>query len=75
MASRVIRFFSSMPSNQRTNSVRSKGVGDGGDMSSPAKIVVPPSNERNFVLGGMPKRPPPSDKYRKKLNVFNTGSL
>ena len=43
-------------------------------MSPPEKIVVPPSKEKRFVLGGMPKRFP-DDKYRKKLNVFYTWSL
>ena len=39
-------------------------------MSLPGKIVVVPSKAKKFVLGAMPKRLPPSDKYRKKLNVF-----
>ena len=42
-------------------------------MSPLIKTVVPPSNERKFVLGWMPKRPPPpSYKYRENLNVFYT---
>ena len=43
-------------------------------MSPLVQVVVSPSKETNFVLGGMPKRPP-SDKYREKLNVFYTCSL
>ena len=36
----------------------------------PSKNSRTSSKERKFVLGGMPKRPPPRHKYRKKLNVF-----
>ena len=43
--------------------------GDGGDMSLPVKIVIPPAKKENLSRGGC-QNVPPSDKYRKKLNVF-----
>ena len=57
-----------------TSSVRSRGRGMGGHVST-SKNSCPPSKERKFVLKGMPKRLPPSDKYRKKLDVIYTCCL
>ena len=57
------------------SSVRSRGGGmGGGGQVFPSKNSRPPSKERKFVLGGY-QNVPPSDKYRKKLNVFYTCCL
>ena len=47
----------------------------GGDKSLPSKNSRPPNKERKFVLGGRQNPSLPSDKYRKKLNVFYTCCL
>ena len=49
--------------------------GDGGDMSPPVKFVVPPSEEKYFVLGGDAKTSPPVISRVKSLNVFHACSL
>ena len=47
----------------------------GGNVSPPVKIVVPQQKKKICPGEGMLKRPPPSGKYRKKLNVFYTCCL
>ena len=62
-------YFSFKPSDiagSIPSSVRSRGE-DGGDMSLPVKIVPPA--KKKIVLGEC-QIVPPSDKHRKKSNVF-----
>ena len=56
----------------KTNQWRSR-EGMGGHVS-PSKNSRPPSKERKLVLGKC-QNVPPTDKYRKKLNVFHTCCL
>ena len=49
-------------------------VGGMGGTCPPSKNSRRPQQRKKICRGGMPKRPP-SDKYRKKLNVFYTCSL
>ena len=50
-------------------------TGGWGEHVPPRKNSRRPQQSKKIVLGGMPKRLPPSDKYRKMLNVFYTCSL
>ena len=72
--SQLSRLALSIEGTQGSVKISVRSMGDGENMSLPSKNDRTPSKKRNFVLEGMPKRPP-SAKYREKLNVFYTRAL